>query len=115
MWGRRLRRSWRDLSDKEYLSLVPLLGCLPCHLDGNPGTPAQNHHPREKPGMSEKAPDKDVFPACLGHHLTGEGCVSVHRDPQRFHKIYGTNDHLISLTRAGIQEILDSTIGRTRA
>lgn len=62
--------------------------------------------------MSEKAPDKDVYPTCLGHHLTGVGCVAVHKDPEKFHRLYGSDDHLTKLTRIGVQRMLDGTIGK---
>lgn len=81
-------------------------------LDGNPGTPAENHHPREKAGMSEKAEDKEVYPLCPIHHRTGTTIPSVHLRPIQFHARYGSSELLTELTRAGVQTMLNNTIGK---
>lgn len=106
------RRDWSELSDGDYLSLAASLGCLPCSLDGMPGTPAEIHHPRADVGMAERAPDKDAYPCCPQHHRIGMHTFSVHMQPQEFHLRYGSDERLTRLTRIGVQKLLDSTIGK---
>ena len=107
-----MRKRIEDISDKEYMDIVASIGCVACMIDGNPGTPAELHHPRERVGAAEKAPDRDVIPLCPDHHRNGSVVPSIHKHQPMFHRFYGETYDLVKKTREMAQAILNSTIGR---
>ena len=109
---RRKRLKIEDISDKEYMDIVARLGCIACLVDGNPGTPAELHHPREKAGASERAPDKDVIPLCPDHHRTGSVVPSIHKHQPMFRRFYGGTYELVARVRGMAEDELNSVIGR---
>lgn len=54
--------------EKAHLSKVSALGCIACHLQGTPGTPAEIHHPRAGAGKGQRASHYDGIPLCPPHH-----------------------------------------------
>jgi hypothetical protein len=109
---RRKRLKIEDISDKEYMDIVARLGCVACLIDGNPGTPAELHHPREKAGMSERAPDRDVIGLCASHHRHGDTVPSIHKHQDMFRRFYGGTYELVARTRQMAEDELNSVIGR---
>lgn len=62
-------------SSKRYMSRVAECGCILCAHLGNPGTPAELHHPKEGvfAGCAQKASDWLVVPLCPEHHRGNSG------------------------------------------
>ena len=74
-------------------SMVADLGCLPCLMDGNPGTPATISHCHDH---GYRGHDR-VYPACPVHHLATHavpGIPNRHATPIEFAARYGTDDDL---------------------
>lgn len=109
---RKVRKSIDDISDKEYMDLVASIGCIACIADGNPGTPAELHHPRERVGAAERAPDRDVIPLCPEHHRIGSVVPSIHKHQQMFARFYGETYELVKITRYMAKGILNVTVGK---
>lgn len=54
-------------------SRVADLGCIVCHENGYPGTPAVLHHPRAQVGGAQRESDWVVIPLCPEHHVGKSG------------------------------------------
>lgn len=79
------KRIWNKMAE---------FGCLPCYLDGNPGTPATISHAHDH-GYRDH--DK-IFPCCPVHHLEQHavnGIPNRHKNPKEFAAQYGTDDELV--------------------
>ena len=61
--------------EKQHLDKVAAIGCVLCHLQGTPGTPAEIHHPRKGTGMGQRASHYDAIPLCPEHH---RGKTGIH-------------------------------------
>ena len=89
------RRRWSKIAD---------LGCLPCRIDGNEGTPATISHAHEH-GYRDH--DR-VYPSCPGHHLATSaiaGMPNRHKTPLSFFNKYGTDAELVNMTRILLGEV----------
>ena len=86
----------------DYLRAIRALPCLACKMDGTEQTSkTEAHHPRNEPGMGQKAPDDQAIPLCSRHHNEQHpGSFSIHRNPVEFHRKYGPIGFLLSFTRA---------------
>lgn len=108
-----MSKASKTKSDKEYMTLAAMGGCIACRKDGRPGTPAQLHHPRSKAGAGERGPHNETYALCPMHHLTGEGgVVAVHLDPEAFHLLYGSDEELSRETMNRVIGIKSRTLGR---
>ena len=98
------KRKTRTKAMKAYMDRVAELGCIACLIDGNPGTPAELHHPRTDAGAGQKAPDSDVIPLCPPHHRgTMHPIVpSIHLDRLKFIATFGTEAELLERLRTQI-------------
>ena len=74
-------------AERAHMDRVARLGCVCCHLDGHPGTPAQVHHIRAGQGMGQRAGHFLTLPLCERHHQSGP--YSVHGAPGKFKMRYG--------------------------
>lgn len=74
-------------------SRVAEIGCLPCLIDGNPGTPATISHCHDHGYRDHNR----VYPACPIHHLEQhavDGIPNRHKNPREFAERYGTDEEL---------------------
>lgn len=55
-------------AERMHLGRLAALGCILCHRNGYPGTPAEIHHPRTGTGAGRKASHYDAIPLCPYHH-----------------------------------------------
>src|SRR5262245_27148974 len=60
-------------AEKRHMDRVAALGCIVCAHLGTPDTPAEIHHIREGEGMSQRASNWMVVPACPEHHRGASG------------------------------------------
>lgn len=75
------------------------LGCVVCHLQGFPGTPAEVHHLLRG---GRRIGHLHTIPLCSpGHHRNGDGVKKISRHPfkARFEQAYGTEEELLAKTR----------------
>lgn len=108
-----MSKASKTKSEKEYMTLATMGGCIACRKDGFSGTPAQLHHPRSKAGVGERGPHMETYPLCPSHHLTGEGgVIAVHKDPEAFHAKYGSDEELSNETMNRVISIKTKTLGR---
>ena len=84
--------------EKKHLSKVAAIGCVLCHLQGTPGTPAEIHHPRKGTGMGQRASHYDAIPLCPEHH---RGKTGIHgMGVKAFTKHYQVDEaELLHVTR----------------
>jgi len=91
--------------EKKHLNKVAEIGCVLCHLQGTPGTPAEIHHPRKGTGMAQKASHYDAIPLCPAHH---RGDIGIHgMGVKAFAKHYDIDEAgLLHITRRllGVQQ-----------
>ena len=59
--------------EKKHLDKLSAIGCVLCHLHGNPGSPSEIHHPRKGTGMGQRASHYDAIPLCPEHHRGSSG------------------------------------------
>lgn len=92
----------RGKARSAHMARVAALGCIACMIDGNPGTPAELHHPRSGAGMGRKSPDSDVLPICAAHHrgIDHPRTPSIHLDRLAFLAKFGTESELLARVRA---------------
>jgi hypothetical protein len=79
----------QSAADKRHLSAVGAMDCIVCELIGQPGTPAQIHHVRERHGWGRSGHDK-VIPLCATHHTGKGGVHDMGRD--EFKQMYGYSE-----------------------
>lgn len=96
-------------AERRHLDLVAALGCLPCRMDGNPGTPPELHHPRAGVGMGRRSSHSSVIPLCSHHHrgTNHPATPSIHLDKHRFIAIYGTETELLEQTRSDLEKLTE--------
>lgn len=89
-------------SDQQHLNRLSEIGCIACRLQGNPGTPAEIHHPRAGTGAGRKAPHNQAIPLCPAHHRGTDHPItpSIHLDKDRFIAMFGTEAELLEATQA---------------
>lgn len=68
---------------KQWKNEVADLGCGMCRRMGQPGTPAQLHHPRAGVGMAQRQSDWLVIPLCEYHHTGSKGWHGTRDDFKR--------------------------------
>lgn len=88
-------------AEKNHLSKVASLGCIACHLQNTPGTPAEIHHPRSGVGMGKKASHYDAIPLCCAHHrgTMHPQVPSIHMAKRAFIAQFGTEQDLLQQVR----------------
>lgn len=95
----------KDECLKQYLSDVADLGCIICEAT------AELHHPRSEQGMSQRASDWLVIPLCPIHHRLGYELIpGIHSHPERFRRLYGTEEELFNKTQALMQKLQDNLV-----
>jgi len=88
--------------EKKHLSNLADLGCILCAVQGNPGTPAEIHHPRKGTGMSMKASHFDAIPLCVYHHRSSEGLHGL--GTKGFKRVYSLDEaELLILTKKALE------------
>jgi hypothetical protein len=99
-WLRRLKRgvgvNKSTAAQKRAFSKAVEFGCLPCYLDGNPGTPAGISHCHEAGYRNHNC----FWPSCEAHHLEQHavpGIPNRHKNPIEFRDKYGTDAELSAL------------------
>ena len=78
-------------------------GCLPCYLDGNPGTPAGISHCHDAGYRDHDC----VWPSCETHHLYQNAVPGVpnrHKSAIEFRNKYGADSDLSALAMEMIGE-----------
>ena len=88
-------------AEAAHLAKLAALGCIACYLDGNPGTLAEMHHPREGKGMAQRASHFECIPLCPPHHRGTMHPVvpSIHLSPDAFRAKYGSERELLERVR----------------
>jgi hypothetical protein len=104
---KRKRRPSRSKAMQAHMDRVAEMGCIACALSGNPGTPAELHHPRTDAGGGQKAPDSDVIPLCPAHHrgTLHPRVPSIHRDRNVFIATFGSEAELLVRVREANREL----------
>jgi hypothetical protein len=94
---KRKRAKTRSKTMQAHMDRVAEMGCIACALSGNPGTPAELHHPRTDAGGGQKAPDSEVIPLCPAHHrgTRHPNVPSIHRDRNVFIAMFGSEAELL--------------------
>lgn len=89
-------------AEKEHLSKVAAIGCIACHVQGTPGTPAEIHHPRAGTGLGVRASHYDAIPLCPPHHrgTVGLSVPSIHGSKNAFIEEFGTEAELLAILTA---------------
>lgn len=87
--------------EKAHLSKVSALGCIACHLQNTPGTPAEIHHPRAGRGKGQRASHMDGIPLCPAHHrgTMHPQVPSIHMAKRAFIAQFGTEQDLLQQVR----------------
>lgn len=91
-----------------HLAKVAGLGCIVCFLQGNEGTPAEIHHPRDNCGMAQRASHYEAIPLCPAHHRLGDGTDAFngqwgfHKNQREFESRYGDESELLARVRREI-------------
>jgi hypothetical protein len=86
-------------ASKRYMGKVAQIGCILCDHLGNPGTPAEVHHPKEGvfAGLSQRADDWLAIPLCPEHHRGQSGLHGL--GTKGFYSRYKLNEaDLLSMT-----------------
>ncbi len=88
-------------AEKAHLNKVASIGCVACHIQGTPGTPAEIHHPRAGTGMGRRASHYDAIGLCAPHHrgTAGLSVPSIHGSKNAFIERFGTEAELLELTK----------------
>jgi hypothetical protein len=88
-------------AERKHLGRVAALGCIACHIQGTPGTPAEIHHPRAGAGMGRRASHADALPLCHIHHrgTAGLSVPSIHGSKNAFIEAFGTEADLLGKVR----------------
>lgn len=85
--------------EREWGDAIAAFGCICCHLDGHPNTPAAVHHILRG---DRRIDHFHTLPLCdPGHHQpdTRSGKLSVHYHRAAFKAKYGTEIELLAQTR----------------
>jgi hypothetical protein len=82
-------------AEQAHMNQVAALGCIPCRLDGIPGSPACIHH--AKTALIRSRDNMKVIGMCPQHHQHGQFCLSRHGDPKEFAEKYGDDDRLLEI------------------
>lgn len=89
------------VAERKWIKAITAFGCIACHLDGYPGTPAAVHHIVE---ANRRLGHRFTLPLCdPGHHQpdTRSGKVSLHPGKsKRFIQSYGTERALLARLEA---------------
>ena len=88
--------------DTAYLARVRELPCIICQEYGMRQTsPTAAHHPIMGRYGNRKVPDCMAIPLCEGHHqgLFDTTKVAVHREPERWQRLYGKDTDWIAPTQ----------------
>ena len=88
--------------DPAYLAKVRALPCIICVEFGLPqNSPTTAHHPIMGRYSNRKRPDCTAIPLCDGHHQGGFDTtkVAVHREPERWKRLYGKDTDWIAPTQ----------------
>ena len=85
-------------AEKKWMGNIAQFGCIVCHLQGHPGTPAIVHHILKN---GRRQSHLQTIPLCQpGHHMYGtNGKISRHPNKARFEAEYGTEDYLLQKTK----------------
>ena len=84
-------------AEKKWMDAITQIGCIVCHLQGYPGTPAIVHHILKN---GRRQSHLQTIPLCPGHHQNGtHGKISRHPNKARFEAAYGTEDYLLQKTK----------------
>ena len=85
------------VADPGYLAKVRALPCVICVEWGLPQTtPTEAHHVIHNRYGQRKSPDNMAIPLCVDCHRNGGGGrVAIHREPQKWRRLYGP-DHSYS-------------------
>jgi len=100
-----------ELKDKKarFEALVKI-GCIACRLIHGHWVEPQIHHllSIKYRAMGKKAHWSHTIPLCPDHHSSGggRGYPSVHRHPNDFEKLYGTQEELLEKTNNLLKGIL---------
>jgi hypothetical protein len=92
-------------AEREYMEKV---ASLPCYVSNHEcGGSVEVHH-KTGAGMAKKASNFDVMPLCFNHHSAqtplGYG-HSVHKGTKLFEGLYGTQDHMIFMTKKRVERL----------
>lgn len=85
-------------AERRWMDAIRQIGCIVCHLQGHPGTPAIVHHILKN---GRRQSHLKTIPLCdPGHHQNGTGGkISRHPNKARFEAAYGTEDYLLQKTK----------------
>lgn len=88
-------------AERQHYGRLAALGCIACHIQGTPGTPAEIHHQRGPAGMGQKSDYRQALPLCAVHHrgTAHPAHPSIHRDKPAFIERFGTEDELLQMVR----------------
>jgi hypothetical protein len=92
------------VAEKAWMDAITSLGCIACHIDGHPGTPAAVHHLLRG---GQRIGHLFTIPLCdPGHHQNGQAIGKVSRHPwkARFEAQYGTEMELLDLSQQLVQQ-----------
>lgn len=95
----------RGRDDPAYLSRVRGLPCVICQTFGEPQlSPTTAHHCIHDRHGTRKVPDSEAVPLCDGHHQGNfdTSKLALHRAPERWRAMYGTDRDYIERTRAAL-------------
>lgn len=102
MRGRTPTKAEREL----WGALACRIGCIACHLDGQPNFHVSIHH---TDGRTKPDAHKKVLPLCAAHHQHDDtdpaGRIGVHPYKARFEAKYGTQAELIELCMSMLDEV----------
>lgn len=81
-----------------WMDHIVQLGCVVCHLQGHPDTPAEVHHLLDG---GRRVDHLHTIPLCSpGHHRNGNRFkISRHPNKTNFEAAYGTEESLLEKTR----------------
>ena len=85
--------------EKSHLNKIASIGCIACHVQDTPGTPAEIHHPRAGTGAGKRASHYDAIPLCPPHHrgTAGLSVPSIHGSKNAFIEAFGTEAELLAI------------------
>lgn len=85
-------------AERKWMDAITQIGCIVCHLQGHPGTPAVVHHILKN---GRRQSHLQTIPLCEpGHHQHGKDQkISRHPNKARFEAAYGTEDYLLQKTK----------------
>ena len=91
-------------AESEWMDAISRLGCICCHLQGFPGTPAEIHHILRG---GRRIGHLHTLPLCApGHHRYGDGVIKISRHPwkSQFEQAYGLETELLKKTQRLVAE-----------